>query len=112
MDKLTLTLPGGQTIQNPEGLRPEFNSLGGFLTQLYNVGFLIATFLALFWLTWGVFEYIFAGGNKEKLATARGRITWAIIGLIFVLMAFLIAQYAGQVLLPAGSNQPASTLPI
>lgn len=108
MNRLALTLPGGQTIYDPQ---LKFHNLGEFLTGLYNVGFLIATFVALFWLTWGVFEYIFAGGDKEKLSSARGRLTWAIIGLMFVLMAFLVAQYAGQVLLPS-RTQPSQTLPI
>ena len=109
MNKLSLTLPGGQVIYDPQS---KFSNLGELITGLYNIGFLIATFLALFWLTWGVFEYIFAGGDKQKLAVARGRLTWAIIGLMFVLLAFLVAQYAGQILLPSGSNQPFNTLPI
>ena len=112
MEKIALTLPGGQTIEGPKDLRPEFNSLGGFLTEFYQVVFLLATFLAFYWLTWGVFEYIFAGGDKQKLGNARGRITWAIIGLIFVLLAYLLAQFLAQILLPTGANQPANTLPI
>ena len=86
--------------------------LNTVLSDLYQIIFYVATFVALFWLAWGIFEYIFAGGNKEKLASARKRMTWAIVGLIFVLLAFLIAQFTAQVILPKGSNQPAESLPI
>lgn len=86
--------------------------LGRVLTEAYQVIFLIATFTAFVWLVWGVFEYLFAGGDKNGIASARKRITWAIFGLIFVLLAYLIAQWAGQVILPEGANQPSKTLPI
>jgi hypothetical protein len=102
-------------ILNKDSFVPNFpikTTIGGFVSELYQVAFLIATFVALYWLAWGVFEYIFAGGDKQKLSSARGRITWAIVGLVFVLLAFLIAQYGAQIILPTGSNQPASTLPI
>ncbi len=110
--------PVGQ-ILNDSKLIPGFKydgatQLGTILTDAYQVVFLIATFTAFYWLVWGVFEYIFAGGDKNGIASARKRITWAIFGLIFVLLAYLIAQWAGQVILPdeKGVNQPFTTLPI
>lgn len=109
MNKLALTLPGGENIPDPQN---KFHNTGEFISGLYQVTFLIAIFVALYWLAWGIFEYIFAGGDKQKLGSARNRIMWAIIGLIFILLAFLIAQFAAQILLPEGSNQPANILPI
>lgn len=100
--KLFLTLPGGNVITDPQ---TKFNSLGGVLSETYQVVFYIATFTAFAWLVWGVFEYIFAGGDKNGIASARKRITWAIIGLIFVLLAFLIAQWGAQVVLPKDKVQ-------
>ncbi len=109
MNKLALTLPGGQTIFDPQS---KFNNLGSFISGLYQVVFYVAVALALYWLTWGIFEYIFAGGNKEQLGNGRKKITWALIGLMFVLVAFLVAQFLGQVVLPEGSKQPFNSLPI
>lgn len=97
MKQLALTFPGGTTIEDPQ---KKFHNLGEFVTGLYDVIFLVATFVALYWLTWGIFEYIFAGGDKQKLESARKRLTWAIVGLIFVALAYWIAQFAGQVILP------------
>lgn len=109
MNRLALTLPGGKVIYDPQS---RFNNLGEFISGLYQVIFYVSLALALYWLTWGIFEYIFAGGDKEKLASGRKKITWVIVGLMFILLAFLIAQFAGQVLLPEGSNQPFESLPI
>lgn len=107
INKLALTLPGldpsGKTgIEDIEN----FKYLGGHtdlarvLTDLFDVVFFLAFFLAFFWLVWGAFQYMVAGGNKENLAKARLRIIWAIIGLVLVLLAFLVAQFAEQIIKP------------
>ncbi|MBI4036545.1 hypothetical protein HY386_01530 [Candidatus Daviesbacteria bacterium] len=97
MKTLSLQLPGGQTITSPQ---TKFSDLGSFISGLYEIVFYLAIFLAFFWLVWGAFQYIVAGGNKENLAKASARITWAIVGLLLVAVAFLIAQFVGQVLQP------------
>lgn len=76
------------------------SKLGDILSGLFEIAIFLAAFLAFFWFVWGAFQYIFAGGNKENLAKARARITWAIVGLIITLLAFLIAQFTQQILLP------------
>lgn len=86
-----LTLPGnGNTvINNPT----KFQDLGSVLSGGYEIVIYVAGFLMLIWMFWGVFEYIFAGGDKTKLGKARARITYAIIGFVLVIMAFMISQY-------------------
>lgn len=85
---------------------------GTVFSDAYQLIFLIATFTAFIWLVWGIFQYIFAGGDKNGIESARKRITWAIFGLIFVLLSYLIAQWAGQVLLGGSVNLKPSELPI
>lgn len=100
-----LKLPGGQTITIPGvggSSTVEKATLGGFLSPLLNVVLLIASVLMFVWMVWGIFEYIFAGGDKEKLGKARSRITWAIIGFIIVLLAFTISQYIREIFPPRG----------
>lgn len=106
--KIALQFPGGENIPNPQGLRPEFKDLGSFLTQLLNVVFIFAGFLMLIWLTWGVLQYIFAGGNKEGLTKARSRITWAIVGFLIVVIAFALSQFVQGIFpynLPWGATE-------
>jgi len=78
----------------------EYSNLGTVLSPLLDIIILLAMFLTFWWLVWGAFEYMTAGGGKEGLAKARARITWAIIGLLFILIAFLIAQFIEQILEP------------
>lgn len=92
--KIALTLPGGQTIDNPV---PQFKTLADFISPLLNIAFFIAVFLAFYFLVWGAYAYIFASGEKENLAKARARIRWALIGLMVVFMAYLIATYASEI---------------
>lgn len=101
MEKLALKLPGGNEIPQPKELTDKgFVDLASFISPLLNIAFYVATFLAFYLLVWGGFQYIMAQGKKEELAKARARITWALIGLIVVLLAYLIAKYVGEILTP------------
>lgn len=78
----------------------KFTNLGGVVSALLEITFMMAFFLSFIWLVWGAFQYIFSGGSKENLAKARARITWAIVGLLLVSIAFLVAQFAVEILQP------------
>lgn len=95
--KLALTLPGGQTVTNST----PYNNLGDFLSGLFNVVFYLSFFLMFIWIAWGIFEYIFAGGEKEKLGKARQRITWAIVGFLITALAFVLKDFAQGILNPS-----------
>lgn len=89
----------GRLIGNPS-LQPSnfFSaSFGTIVSGFLRVVFFIAGFLMLFWLSWAVFQYIFASGDKEKLAKARARITWAIVGFLITVIAFALSEYAQQI---------------
>src|SRR3990167_4694958 len=94
MYKLALSLPGGTNIDSPT---TSFTNLGDLFSGLANIAFFIAGFLMLSWFAWGVFEYIFAGGDKAALEKARKRITWAIVGFFITMLAFAISQFAEQI---------------
>ncbi len=102
---IALTFPGGQSIGNPvasQGL----TDIGSLLSQLLQVAIFLAGFLAFIWFVWGALQYLFAGGNKENLGKARARMTWAIVGLVMTLLAYLVAQFAGQILQPKPGQVP------
>jgi len=107
MNKLALTIPGFSPITSPvPGLKPGFKDLGSIVSPFLNIIFFLAVFLAFYWLVWGAWAYIFAGGEKESLAKARNRIKWAIIGMLVTLMSFLIAKYAGEIFTPGRGGVP------
>lgn len=109
--KLAQTIPGLKEVFDYKP-SPTFNfkNLGDILTGLLNIAFYVAVFLAFYWLVWGAFQYIMAQGNKEELAKARARITWALIGLMVVLLAYFIATFAGEIL-PSRPSPGASLIP-
>lgn len=116
MTELALTLPGTTTkgpqfnISGPVGLKPEFKDLGSLITQALPVVLYITAFLMIFWLAWGIFQYIFAGGNKESLGKARARITWAIVGFLIVVIAFSISQYVKRIFPQVNEFEQKSTI--
>ncbi len=111
--ELALTLPGNNPvpIASPIGLSSQFKDVGSLVSQAYNVVFYIGLSLCFIWLVWGAYQYIFAGGDQESLSQARSRITWALFGLVFILLAFLITQFAGQIINPAQIGNPAGPTP-
>lgn len=95
--------PVGQGVPRTPGSL-NFANLGDFVSGILSIAFSVIVFLAFFWLVWGSFQYIFASGDKNKLAQARGRIIWALAGLLITAVAFLIAQLAQQIIQPKGGT--------
>ncbi len=93
-----------QDILKANPVSSMFNDLGDLLTGFYNLAFYLAMALSFIWLVWGVFEYLLAAGDKQKLASARARITWALVGLLIVAIAFAIAKFAEEILQPRGGS--------
>ena len=104
---LALTLPGFKDKpsfdlkpQDVPNLNTNFKDLGSVLSAGFEVVIYIAGFLLLIYLLWGGFQYLMSGSNKEVVAKARARITYAFIGFIVVIISFAIMQYLKSVLSP------------
>lgn len=95
----TLSLPG-YNLNIQTNIFPTNMSLGQLVSLGLEVAFYLSGFLLFIWMTIGAIQYILAEGEKEKLAKARARITYAFIGFIVVMLAFLISQYIEDVLKP------------
>lgn len=105
------TINIGNQIQN-RNLGVPAPAQGGIIgTVLKNV---IALFFALgglavlIFFVWGAFDWITSGGDKEKVSSARKKMTNAIIGLILLALSYFIVGLAGEI---AGFN-PLGPLPI
>jgi uncharacterized membrane protein len=116
---LFLQVPGSDIILNgPAGLEKNFPkdqvTIGYFITKSLPLFLYIMSFVMAFWVFWGVFQYIFAGGDKNALAAARKRIQWALVGFLLIVVMILVAQYAGQIfpqLLPNGVTNISTPTP-
>src|SRR6266567_5966168 len=97
MTYLSLTLPGGQTVTAPGGIPS-----GGlsFMQQVMNnaltIMLVFAVIITLIFLIWAGIQWVSSSGDKSKLAAARARLTWAIIGLVIVFLAFLVVNIVGS----------------
>lgn len=96
MRNLALTI-NGTPIPQPPNFGSQFYDLGSVVSEFLDMGFYIAAFLMVFWVFWGIFQYIFAGGNKDALANARKRITWALIGFAILGVLFGLSQYVQNI---------------
>lgn len=64
--------------------------LSKFFTNVVFLMYEIALLAATLYLVWGAVEWIISGGDKEKVAEARKRITYAITGLILLGIVFAV----------------------
>lgn len=95
-----------QRINDPNrpsrGIRVNVNdpaSTVGLIIQ--NIILLLFTIGALGFLImflWGAVNWILSGGDKEKIAGGRRRITTGIIGLVLLSLTFVASQVVGQIL--------------
>jgi TRAP-type C4-dicarboxylate transport system permease small subunit len=70
------------------------NELPNAMNGVFDLLILTAILLCLMYLIWGGIDWMLSGGDKQKIDRARGKIAFAIIGLIIVFLAFLIINAA------------------
>lgn len=97
MNYLSLNLPGGQTIEPPRTLGPKggFDTVAKFFKNGFAIMLILAIVMSLIFLVLGGIQWITSGGDKAKLQAARGKLTWAIVGLIISFSAFFIISLIG-----------------
>ena len=84
------------------GIRPNIDDpVSTFGIVFQNVVLLFFTIGALgfiIYFLWGTVDWILSGGDKEKIAGGRKKITTAITGLVLLSLSFVIMQVLGQIL--------------
>lgn len=73
-------------ISNPT----PFENFGGLLTTLVPNIFILAGLLTFFYLIFGGFKYMTAGGDEKAVTSAKNMITNAAVGLIIIFCAWWI----------------------
>lgn len=68
------------------------------ITSVTNALFSLAAVTAVFFIVFSGIKFLTSGGDPVKVEQARRTITFAIIGLILVLMSFFIIKLISNVL--------------
>lgn len=71
----------------------ELSSLGVVFGNIASVAATLAGFATMVMLVVGGFRYMLGRGDPKALDQARSTIFWAIAGLVFVIMSYLIIYY-------------------
>ncbi len=82
-----------RSLPNPLG---EEHDLQYVVTQVFNIAFGLAGIIALAYLIVGGYQYITSQGNPDAATMAKSTVVNSIIGLIIILTAFLLVNFALQ----------------
>ena len=67
------------------------DAINGLFTNLLNIGLGVAVTVAAFFLMWGAFLYMSAGGSPHQMERGKSAMVNALAGLAIVLSARVIA---------------------
>lgn len=99
---LAFTIPGPSgpvNVSAPYAINcPASGCLNGIMQYVIQLLFGAAMILSLFFLIWGGIDWIMSRGDTQKLQKARLKLTFAIIGLVIVFLAFGIVSLFGKFL--------------
>jgi Type IV secretion system pilin len=97
MHELALKI-GNQTINPPQNIpNGGLNTVSTVIGNAITFMLIITVILSLIYLILGGIMWINSGGDKQKVAAARTRIMYAIIGLVVALTSFFIVNVIGFV---------------
>lgn len=67
------------------------------LSKVVELIYIFAAVVFVFYILYSGIEFIYSEGHKESIAEARGRIIWAIIGIVILALAFVFLKVLGYI---------------
>jgi len=107
MRDLLAQIPLYPNNQNLQGIGPlgEVSDEGTAITkfsQILSSAIGIITIIAGIWFVFlvitGAYGFMTSDGDKQKLASARNRLTWGLIGLVVVIAGIFIIELVGSLI--------------
>ncbi|MEZ4180338.1 MAG: pilin [Candidatus Doudnabacteria bacterium] len=86
------------------GVRCSEGSIVEIFRLVLNWALAIAFLIAVIFLIYGGFQYIFAGGNDDAAGKGSKTITNALIGLVIIVLSFIIVQIVYRFVSGSGSS--------
>lgn len=95
------TIPVTVTQKQGQGIQAQNASAEGIvqiiLLNVITLFFTVGGIGVVIYFIWGAVDWIMAGGDKEKISSARKKMTNAIIGLILLALSFAIIRTVGSI---------------
>jgi len=63
-----------------------------YIAIIWQVLVIFGGLAVLLWIIWGALDWIMAGGNAERLKSAKDKISNGILGLAILVLSFLIVK--------------------
>lgn len=73
------------------------SGISNLLSKIIELIYVVAGVVFVFMVIVSAFQWIVSGGDKEAVAKARGRLTYAIIGIIILALSFVIISTVGKI---------------
>ena len=74
--------------QDPPKLTELFSSFDGITEYLLPIGIVLAIAMVVV----GGYMWMSSAGNPDKVKQAQGTLTWAVIGMVFIILAGLVIK--------------------
>ncbi|MCL4366742.1 hypothetical protein M1563_01085 [Patescibacteria group bacterium] len=71
--------------------------ISSFLSNLIQLIYVAAILIFVFMVIFSAVQWVMSGGDKDKVAAARSRLTTAVIGIILLAIAFVIINALGNI---------------
>jgi hypothetical protein len=71
---------------------PRYCNVGELIRKVLNIAFALIGSVSLLFLIIGGFRYMASGGNEEQATLGRKTMTYAILGLVVVIMAITLVN--------------------
>jgi hypothetical protein len=98
MEKLALTLPGGNRVDPIPGMPSGgASSVAELIAWGFRVAFIVIIVAAFIFLIVSGIQWIASQGDKGKIEAARKRLIFSIVGLVVAFSAFLIIDTVGDI---------------
>lgn len=93
-----LTQPQGHGVPVTFGTTPNAEGLvETILVNTVSILFAVGGLGVVVYFIWGAVDWVLSGGDKEKISSARKKMTNAIIGLVLLSLSYVIINLVGSI---------------
>lgn len=84
------TVYAASTIPAPPAGAAGVQQLQDLIQRIINISVELAFIASLIVLAWGGIKYITSGGDAKNIENANRTVEWALLGILFLVIAFLV----------------------